>query len=412
MPEERPEERGGSSDPEPRPAAAGELPAAGPAPTIEDFLGEPSRDLRRWRWLWAGDHAFPIRSERGWLGRLLVAAKRLLRPFVKTPQNDLWERQRVFNLILLEWLQAQAALRLEPRLGELEASLPARLAELLRHNDALFARLDQKVDLHRRQAAELSNRLGAALAVAETGAHGAALERLVATRDEQGYLELERRFRGTEAEIAERLAPYLPRLAGRGPVLDLGCGRGEALALFAGAGIPAHGVDGSAAMVARCQERGLTAEHGDLFEHLARQAAGSLGGVVSFHVIEHLPPAEVDRLVRLAFRALEPGGVLILETPNPLSIVVAARNFWVDPSHLRPIHPEALKLSCRLAGFDPIEQLDLRPFPDELRLPEVDLGALPGAERSLGHQVNALRDRLDELLFGYQDYAVVAEKPT
>ncbi len=407
-----PEERVSSSDPEPLPAAAGGRPATRTPPGIEDFLADPPRDLARWRWLWEGDRPFPIRSDRGWLGRLLVAGKRLLRPLVKTPQNDLWERQRVFNLILLEWLAAQEALRLEPRLAQLEASLPARLDELLRHNDALFVRLDQKVDLHRRQAAELTSRLGAALAVAETAAEGpTASARLIATHDEQGYLELERRFRGTEAEIATRLEPYLPRLAGRGEVLDLGCGRGEALAVLGAAGVPARGVDGSASMVAHCRERGLAAEEGDLFGHLAGQAEGRLGGVVSFHVLEHLPATEIDRLVRLAFRALAPGGVLILETPNPLSIVVAARNFWLDPTHRRPIHPEALKLSCRLAGFDPVEQWNLRPFPADVRLPEVDLGALPEAQGSLAHQVNTLRDRLDELLFGYQDYAVVAEKP-
>ena len=73
-------------------------------PSLDDFLGEPTRDIQDWRWLWSGDHAFPIRSHRGLLGRFLIAVKRLFRPLVKTPQNDLWERQRIFNLILLEHL--------------------------------------------------------------------------------------------------------------------------------------------------------------------------------------------------------------------------------------------------------------------------------------------------------------------
>ena len=67
--------------------------------------------------------------------------------------------------------------------------------------------------------------------------------------------------------------------------------------------------------------------------------------------------------MRLAWRALRPGGVLILETPNPLSLVVAARNFWLDPTHRRPVHPESLELSFELAGFEPVERVDLRPFP-------------------------------------------------
>jgi len=392
-------------------------------PTLADFLDEPSRELADWRWLWKGDREFPIRSHRGALGKLLVAWKRLTRPLVKVPQNDLWERQRVFNLILLEHLahlEADRA-RHHDRIAYLEALAFEGVTELMQHNDALFARVDQKLDRYRREARDLLGSLSSALAVAEGGAAGErapepaqgepTLAELSRAREEHAYLELERRYRGTEEEIAERLSRYLPYLEGRGPVLDLGCGRGEALAILAARGVPAAGVDGSARMVALCRERGLDATEGDLFERLAAAPAASLGGVVSFHVVEHLPAPALDRLVRLAFRALAPGGVLILETPNPLSLVVAARNFWLDPTHLRPIHPESLHLLYELAGFDPIERLDLRPFPEPERLPEIDLARLPEEQRRLADRVNRLRDRLDELLFGFQDYGMVGTKP-
>lgn len=103
--------------------------------------------------------------------------------------------------------------------------------------------------------------------------------------------------------------------------------------------------------------------------------------------------------------------MLILETPNPLSVVVAARNFWLDPTHRRPVHPESLKLSYEQAGFDPVERVDLRPFPDRDRLPEIDIDRLPDEARAVGHHLNDLRDRLDDLLFGFQDYAMVGIKP-
>ena len=77
------------------------------APRLDDFLGEPTRDIFDWRWLWEGDRAFPIRSNRGVLGRVVVAVKRLLRPLVKVPQNDLWERQRIFNLGYFTWVEQQ-----------------------------------------------------------------------------------------------------------------------------------------------------------------------------------------------------------------------------------------------------------------------------------------------------------------
>ncbi len=391
------------------------------APSIEDFLVEPTRDLADWRWLWSGDQPFPIRSHRGLLGRLLVGIKRLFRPLVKVPQNDLWERQRTFNLILLEHLDRLEAARADHlrRIEYQEALDSEGIHEVMRHNDALFARADQKLDRYRREARDLLGSLGAALATVRSAPEGSgdaaqAVEAVARAHEEHGYLELDRRYRGTEEEIRERIAAYRPffkDLPAGTPVLDLGCGRGEALALLRDWGFAGRGVDSSARMVQLCRDRGLEAEAGDLFAVLAGLPEGSLGGVVSFHVIEHLPAPALDRLVRLAYRALRPGGVLILETPNPLSVVVAARNFWLDPTHVRPVHPESLKLMYELAGFDPVERLDLRPFPESERLPEIDLAKLPAEQRPLADQVNRLRDRLDEVLFGYQDFGMVGKKP-
>lgn len=388
-------------------------------PSIEDFVGRPTRELADWRWLWAEDRPFPITSHRGRLvGRVLVAVKRLFRGFVKAPQADLWDRQRVFNLVLIDRLLEEKARRYEERIGHLENFVPRALDDLLRHNDALFARVDQRLDRYRREAGELVHSLGAALAATAppTGGKGEPEVREALTRlwDERTYLELERRFRGTEDEVRERLGRYVAVLEGvgeLGDVLDLGCGRGEALAVLAASGLPARGVDASAEMVARCRARGLRADEGDLFETLAAVEPASLGAVVSFHVVEHLPPTSLDRLARLAWRALAPGGVLALETPNPESLVVAARRFWLDPTHRRPVHPETLELLVRLAGFEPVERLELRPFAAAERLPEIDLAAVPEGQHALADRVNRLRDVLDDLLFGFQDYAVVARKP-
>ncbi|HVR99740.1 MAG TPA: class I SAM-dependent methyltransferase [Thermoanaerobaculia bacterium] len=396
-------------------------------PAIDDFLVDPTRNLEDWLWLWRGDHEFPIRSHRGFFGRLLVAWKRLLRPLVRPPQNDLWERQRIFNVVLLDYLRGQedlraaerdelAGRRYDERIEYLEALNSEGIREIMRHNDAVFSRVDQKLDRYRREARDLLGSLGAALAVvphAPQATPAAPLETVARAHEEHSYFELERRYRGTEEEIRERISQYLPyleRVKDKGPVLDLGCGRGESLALLRDHGIAARGVDSSARMVGLCRERGLEAVEGDLFEALAAVPEGSLGGVVSFHVIEHLPGALLGRLVHLAWRALAPGGVLILETPNPLSLVVAARNFWLDPTHIRPVHPESLKLFYELAGFDPVERLDLRPFPESARLPELDLARFPEEQRLLADRVNRLRDRIDELLFNFQDYGMVGTK--
>ncbi len=163
-------------------------------------------------------------------------------------------------------------------------------------------------------------------------------------------------------------------------------------------------------MVRHCTEQGLEAEEADVLGYLEGLEAGSLDGVVSFHVIEHLPSQITATLVHLAWRALEPGGVLILETPNPLSLFVGASSFWRDPTHRRPIHPDALRLSFELAGFDKVERRLLRPFGASERLPEIELDGLDGQAKELGHSMNVLRDKLDETLFGYQDYALIGTK--
>jgi O-antigen chain-terminating methyltransferase len=442
-------------------------------PRIESLASGENRELSDWRWLWEGDREFGVRSHRRFIGPIIVAFKRFVRALTRGPQHDLWERQRRFNLLIQDYLETTAELReAQPRLiarqDDVEAAAHAVASdlqtvqkELLRdledlrqslrkeieqvygdmttlrdthleylqdhaqrtevlegfmssgvddlrlHVATLFARADQKFDAYRRRSQELFGRLQSLLAVAESG-DPTPLARAV---EEQGYVELERLFRGSEKEIGRRLEPYLGYLEGKAPVLDLGCGRGEALALLVGHGVDARGVDSSAEMVEQCREKGLVAEVGDLFEALAGEPEASLGGVVSFHVIEHLPPDSLERLVKLAWRALRPGGVLALETPSPLSLMVSARNFWIDPTHKRPVHPDSLKLSFELAGFDPVFRLDLQPFADDLRLSEISSERLPTNQVELVERVNRLRDELDALLFGYQDFGMVGFKP-
>lgn len=403
-------------------------------PEIEQFLGEPTRDLSLWRWLWKGDHPFPIRSHRGILGRVIVAFKRVLRPLVRAPQADLWDRQRTFNLVALEYLE-QLTHNLEQvrgdllrdlrevrsdllrdvqnnhrRISHLEAFKREGYGDVMRHSDALYAVIDQKLEGYRSESRELWSRLGSLIARVSEQPRSVSKSSLAEAWNEQAYLELEDRFRGTRAEISERVEAYLPYLPKQGAILDLGCGRGELLAVLVQHGYAARGVDLSQEMIDHCREQGLQADRGDLLQALRETPAGSLAAVVSLQVIEHLPTDVLGQLVSLAWGALEPGGALVIETPNPLSLVVAARNFWRDPTHRRPVHPETLALLFEQAGFDPVERLDLHPFAATESLPELALDDLGAEARLLAHRANELRDRLDALLFGFQDYAMIGRR--
>jgi hypothetical protein len=48
---------------------------------------------------------------------------------------------------------------------------------------------------------------------------------------------------------------------------------------------------------------------------------------------------------------LQPGGVLILETPNPENLVVGTSSFYDDPSHLKPVSPKLLAFAIEFTGF-------------------------------------------------------------
>ena len=169
---------------------------------------------------------------------------------------------------------------------------------------------------------------------------------------DSGYVDFEELFRGPAARVAESQRPYLPLVREHAPVLDIGCGRGEFLALLAGEGIAARGVDSDAGMIERCLALGVDATLADATEYLQDVEDGSLGTVFSAQVIEHLPHAQLQRLFELARRKLRPGGLFIAETVNPHR-VSSLKTFWVDLTHQHPIFPEVALALSAIAGFEP-----------------------------------------------------------
>lgn len=169
------------------------------------------------------------------------------------------------------------------------------------------------------------------------------------------YRAFEDRYRGSRELIKQRLGAYrpflLPLATLAAPALDLGCGRGEWLELLAECGLEGLGVDLDAGMLAACRERGLRVEQGDALAALRAQPDASLALVSAFHLVEHLPFALVQELIAEAHRALLPGGLLILETPNPENLSVGAASFYLDPTHERPLPPALLEFAVEFGGF-------------------------------------------------------------
>ena len=271
----------------------------------------------------------------------------------------------------------------------------AASSELAEEVDRLRAEASRSVD-------ELSRRAGvqeSRLTLVESGG-GAAGGRAAPTvsRPAAGgippgvYALFEERFRGSPDAIAGGQRFYLDFLKDLpGPVLDVGCGRGEFLGLLRSAGIRGSGIESNPVTAAACRAAGLDVEEGDALALLAAKPGGGLGAVTAFQVVEHWPPEEIFRFLQEARRVLAPGGVLVAETINADSIS-ALRAFYLDPTHVRPVPAEALRFLAEAAGFT-----DLRV---EFRSP------LTASERLTESSEN--EKKLNALLFGAQDYALIA----
>lgn len=218
------------------------------------------------------------------------------------------------------------------------------------------------------------------------------------------YLGFERRFRGEPAAVvASASERYLSLLSSRAPVLDVGCGRGELVELLASAGVEASGVDLDADMAADAAARGVNVVHGDAIAHLRSLPERSLGAVVSLHVIEHLELGLLLELLELSASRLRAGGVFVAETPNPASLIVLGNSYVLDPTHVRPLHPSLMVFLCESAGFRDVKLRFFSPAED-YQLALVDDPDAPAWVAS----VNTALSKLNETLFGPQEYAVIA----
>jgi SAM-dependent methyltransferase len=153
----------------------------------------------------------------------------------------------------------------------------------------------------------------------------------------------------TEA-LLDVLRVYVPLFAGRTRIADLGCGHGEFLALLHAQGHEVAGVDIDPEMVAACRAQGFDVEVGDAEAWLDSRPE-TFDGIFSSNVVEHLPAAVVAGWVGAAYRALRPGGILVLATPNPESAIVQLHEFWRDATHVRLYGRQLLEFLLADAGF-------------------------------------------------------------
>ena len=365
----------------------------------ERYVDDPPAGPDGWREVWRDDRRCRPRPS----GQEF-ALQRLRRLIRRADEPDA-ERQKNFNLVLLDLIddvrRDVESVRRDLR-GDLEAvqkdlaaamaAESARLRELVtiaaKRNDALIAALDQKIET---VAVRVRDAVNPKVDGAVVSPHS----------PDVLYRRLEDALRGSEAEVRKDVEPYVRFAAGQPPVLDVGCGRGEFLLACREAGIKARGVDTNERSVADLRERGLNVTLAGVPECFASIEDGTLGSILAMHVVEHLPVDALFALFRESARVLRQGGLLMIETPNAESMLIAASDFWRDPTHLAPRHAAALTVLAREHGFE-IEEIRA--------VHEVAEGAKiavqPNDPPELQRVIQAMNDRL----FAPQDLRVILRK--
>jgi SAM-dependent methyltransferase len=365
------------------------------------YVDAPPAGADDWREVWRDDRRYrPSASKYEWL---LGPLRRLFR---RANERD-EERQKDFNVVLLDLLRDVrsdlASIRhdfrgdLENVLRDLEgvqrslsqsqAAENEKLHQLIlvaaRRNDALAAALDQKIE-------------GVAVRLRDV-----VNPSVQASSSDLVYRRLEDALRGGEMHVRADVMHYVRLAASHQPVLDAGCGRGEFLLACREEGVDASGVDTNERSVADLQERGLAVTLAAIPGCFQPLADGSLGSILAMHVVEHLPVEALVALFGEAARTLRRGGLLMIETPNAESILMAASEFWRDPTHIAPRHPAALTVLAREHGFSIDEIRAVHELPEGTTIP-----ILAADPPELQRVIHAINDRL----FAPQDLRLVLRR--
>lgn len=231
-------------------------------------------------------------------------------------------------------------------------------------------------------------------------------------QEDYRYFIFENRHRGDEQDITRRISGYVEYFTGCSRVLDIGCGRGEFLELLREQGIHGYGIEPNSNLATYCRSKGLEVEQIDVFAHLQALPDNSLDGIFMAHVVEHFPPQDLQQLLQLCFAKLGQHKYFIAETPNPKSLYAFSHFFYKDVTHRNPLPSEALEFLVKCAGFQDIQVVQRNPFSPQEMLQELSLEQIANHPELtvLGERLNQNIRQLNQLLYGYPDYGMIARK--
>lgn len=226
----------------------------------------------------------------------------------------------------------------------------------------------------------------------------------------ESYFAFIDKFRGDSEEIRRGLHRYTPYFDGAKHVLDIGCGRGEFLEVCKERHIHALGIDINEDMILYCHRKGLEAAQDSALDYLNGLDDKSLDGIFMSYVAEHMGAYELINVLSAAYSKLQFNSYIVIQALNPTSLYTLSNNFYLDLLHVRPIHPQALALLLESCGFRNLKVEYLLPVPSDFCLQRLEPGGAEASPDAYTAMYNMNVDKLNEILFGYQAYAIVGRK--
>jgi SAM-dependent methyltransferase len=119
---------------------------------------------------------------------------------------------------------------------------------------------------------------------------------------------------------------------GKRNFFDVGFGRGKFLDLASGIGYTVHGVEVNTDYIAAAQNKGYHCVHVSELQNVTQK----FDVILISHVIEHLHPEELIKILDSYIQMLDPDGMLIIASP------VHGDRFYYDITHIRPYYPQSI----------------------------------------------------------------------
>lgn len=374
--------------------------------------GDIKSDLDYLNSHWDVHAEYSIVSHRPVIGQLLISGRQLIHGEVKRYADLIAGKQTEFNFRVIRSLKSILDL------------IEGKVASVNNRIDSVDRRITEvKEDIDRKVAFSVNEIISAANNDIRNKAWLAnILEEKVnkdlsnlnpnSEKDEIfNYFLFEEKYRGSTEDIKKRQTIFLDYFKNVQNVLDIGCGRGEFLSVLKENRIGAKGIDINEDMVLYCRKNGLDVENVEALSFLRSIGDKSIDGIFSGQFIEHLQPENLINLIKMCHDKLKYGTYFIAETINPLCLSVFAKSFYMDMSHIKPVHPATIKFLLESVGFRDVKFEFFSPHTDNEKLNKIMVtDKMEDEEKARIEVMNRNIDMLNGLLFGYQDYAVIAKK--